>query len=207
LAAGAGEPEEAAAQAAGLGEFAEWVLKTPYATTPMRSTRHRARLDDKDKEEETLVFKDAEGRALLQQLEDSLGCLRGELGTHASNARYITLHGGVGALEDNYVWLNKDLEGLAQGLSMTALQAKDAQDKACQARAEAAAIGNELNQLRHLGGPHIMAGLLRELQDVKAGRETLEDTVLALATAVTGLMEAGVAGPQSGPANMTLTHL
>jgi hypothetical protein len=201
LAARVGEPEEAAAQAAGLVEFAERVLKTSYATTPMRSTCRRAQLNNEDEEEETLVFKDADGRVLLQQSEDSLGCLRKELGVCASNARYVTLHGGVGALGDDYVRLKKDLKELAQGLSTAALQAKDTQDKACQARAEAAAMGNELNQLRHLRGPHIMAGLLRELQDVKADRGTLKDTVLALATTVAGLMEAGVEGPQSGPTN------
>jgi hypothetical protein len=143
------------------------------------------------------------------------GC-RGEGAASAIGGQLGTLEGGIGRLRleclvhhtgglgDDYVWLNKDLKRLAQGLSTAALQAKDAQDEACQARAEAAAMGNKLNQLRCLGGPHIMAGLLRELQDVKEDRGTLEDTVLALATAVTFLMEAGMAGLQLGPANADL---
>ena len=39
LSEGAMELDVVAAQAAGLAEFALWVLKTPYATTPMRSHR------------------------------------------------------------------------------------------------------------------------------------------------------------------------
>jgi hypothetical protein len=101
LAPGVENPEEVAAQAEGLAGFAERALKTPYATTPMLANRRLAHLDVED-EEGSLLFMDAgEEWGLRQRLEDSVGLLQGELGVCAPNARYITLHGGVGALGDN----------------------------------------------------------------------------------------------------------
>jgi hypothetical protein len=130
LAAGAEDPEEVAAQAEGLAGFAEQALKTPYATTSMLANRRRACLVDKD-EEESSVLRDAGEWALLQCLEDSVGLLWGELGVCTPNTWYITLHGGVGALGDDYVRLHNDLKLLAHGLSTAALQVKDAKDKVC----------------------------------------------------------------------------
>jgi hypothetical protein len=37
----------------------------------------------------------------LQCLEDSVGHLRGELGVCAEDARYLTLHGSIGALGED----------------------------------------------------------------------------------------------------------
>jgi hypothetical protein len=103
LAAGVENPEEVAPQAEGLAGFAERALKTPYATTPMLANHHRARLDVED-EEGSLLFTDAGvERALLQHLEDSVGLLRRKLGICAPNTRYITLHGEVGALGNDYL--------------------------------------------------------------------------------------------------------
>ncbi len=154
LAAGVENPEEVAAQAEGLAGFAERALKTPYATPPMLANRCRACLDVED-EEGSLLFTDAGvERTLLQRSEDSVGLLWGELGVCTWNARYITLHGGVGALGDNYVRLHDDLKLLAQRLSAAGLQVKDAKDEARQARAEAAAMGAKLEQLRHGGSAH-----------------------------------------------------
>jgi hypothetical protein len=198
LAAGA---EEVAAQAEGLAGFVEQALKIPYATTPMLANRRHARLVNED-EEESLVLRDAGERALLQRLEDSVGLLWGELGICAPHAWYITLHGGVGALGNDYVRLYDDLKLLAHGLSTAALQVKDAKEEAHQARAEAAAMGTKLKQLRRLRiSSHMLDSLNKELQEVKVDRGALEDTVLALTTAVTGHMEAGMAGAQPGPAS------
>ncbi len=94
---------------------------------------------------------------LLQRLEDSVGYLRGELGVCPPNARYITLHGGVGALGNNFVHLHKDLTALGHGLSLAAQQVQLAQEEARQAKLAAAAIGGELEQLRCLGGSHAIA--------------------------------------------------
>ncbi len=47
-AAGEVEPQEEAARAACLAEFANRVLKTPFATTPMRATRRRGAYDSDD---------------------------------------------------------------------------------------------------------------------------------------------------------------
>ncbi len=130
MATGVENPEEVAAQAEGLTGFAERALKTPYATTPMIANRRRACLDVEDKEGSLLFMDAGEEQALLQHLEDSVGLLQGELGVCAPNARYITFHGGVGALGDDYVRLHDDLKLLAQRFSAAALQVKDAKDEA-----------------------------------------------------------------------------
>jgi hypothetical protein len=56
---------------------------------------------------------------LLQRLEDSVAHLRGELCIHPPASRYLTLHGGVGAMGDDLVKLYDDYKLLAQGLSAT----------------------------------------------------------------------------------------
>jgi hypothetical protein len=97
-AAGATEPEVVAAQAAGLPELAERVMKTPYATTPMQSTCRCTWIDLDDKEVKELEGGEEGDIMILQCLEDSIGHQRGEIGMWATDARYITLHGGVQAL-------------------------------------------------------------------------------------------------------------
>jgi hypothetical protein len=63
-------------------------------------------------------------------------------------------------------------------------------------------MGAELEQLRRGGvSSCLLDGLNRELQEDKADRGALEDTVLALITAVTGLMEVGAAVTPSGLAS------
>jgi hypothetical protein len=73
-AAGEVEPQEEAARAAGLAEFANRVLKTPFATTPMRATRRRGAYDSDDDDEAVGVAVGADSDA-LQHLEDSVGLL------------------------------------------------------------------------------------------------------------------------------------
>ncbi len=83
MAAGVAEPVVAAAQATRIVEFAERVLKTPYAITPMRASRCRPHVDGEEDEEEEAVasaMKSGLAMELLQRLKDSVGCLRGELG-------------------------------------------------------------------------------------------------------------------------------
>ena len=202
LAAGQGETEEEVeAQAVGLVGFAERVLKTPYAVTPMRGTRRRVRMlgddeeDDFDPQESTNVGGVTD---LLQQLEDSVAHLRGELGIHPPESRYITLHGGVGALGEDVVQLHDHYTRLSQGLSATGVHISDAKTEATTARMEAAALASEWAQWR--GATCTAAtvdGLRRELQEVKADRNTLEDTVLAIASAVNGLIgQMGQSGGQ-----------
>ena len=201
LAAGqGGTEEEVEAQAVGLAGFAERVLKTPYAITPMRGARRRVRMlgDDKEDELDPQESINAGGVTdLLQQLEDSVAHLRGELGIHPPESRYITLHGGVGALGEDVVQLHDDYTRLAQGLSANGVHVNDAKAEATTARMEAAALASELAQWRGAAcTTAAMDGLRRELREVKADRATLEDTVLAIATAVNGLI--GQMGQSAG---------
>ncbi len=73
-------------------------MKTPYATTPMRSTCRRTWIDLDDEEVGELEGGEEGDIMILQCLEDSIGRQRGEIGMWATDARYITLHGGVEAL-------------------------------------------------------------------------------------------------------------
>ncbi len=133
MAAGVAESAVAATQAAGIVEFTERVLKTPYTITPMRTLRCRPHIDgEEDEEDEVVVSTMTSGLAmeLLQRLEDSVGYLRGELGVCPPNARYINLHGGVGALGNNLVRLHKDLTALGHGLLLAAQQVQLAQEEA-----------------------------------------------------------------------------
>ncbi len=201
LAAGVAEPAVAAAQAAGIVEFTERVLKTPYTITPMRALRCHPHVDGEEDEEEEAVASTMKSRLameLLQRLKDSVGYLRGELGVCPPNARYITLHGGVGALGDNFMRLHKDLTALGHGFLLAAQQVQLAQEEAHQAKLAAVAIGGELKQLHHLGGSHMIALLQQDLHEVKANRLALKDTVLTLVNAVTGLMGETAGRPQAG---------
>jgi hypothetical protein len=133
LATGLAEPAVAATLISGIVEIVERVLKTPYTITPMRALRCRPRIDEeKDEEEEAAVSTMKSGLAmeLLQRLKDSVGYFRRELGVCSPNARYITLHGCVGALGDNFVRLHKDLTALGYGLLLAAEQNQLAQEEA-----------------------------------------------------------------------------
>ncbi len=202
MAAGVAEPAVAAAQATGIVEFMKRVLKTPYDITPMRALRCRPRVDGEEDEEEEAVastMKSGLAMELLQRLEDSVGYLRGELGVCPPDARYITLHGGMGALCDDFVRLHEDLTALGHnGLLLAAQQVQLAQEEARQAKSAAVAMGGELEQLRRLGGSHTIALLQQDLCEVKADRLALEDTVLTLVNAVMGLMGEMAGRPQVG---------
>ena len=92
-------------------------------------------------------------------------------------------------LDNDYVRLNEDYRMLAQGISATVVHVKDAKAEAGVARLEATALAVELGQLRGAGTGSTadMDGLRWELREFKADFESLEDTVLAITTAVNGL--------------------
>ncbi len=114
------EPEVAAAQKAGLMEFANQVLKTPYATTPMRVMHHRARSESGNNEVKVVGEMRAGGIDFdaLQRLEDSVGHLHGLLGVCMEDACYLTLHGGVGALGEDLACMQQEVATLSKGLLM-----------------------------------------------------------------------------------------
>ena len=126
LAAGEVAPAEAAAMGAGLSEFAGRVLRTPYAITPMRASRRQVRMsvDDSDDGASEGGGVDGSGSdvgpSTLQRLEDSIGLLRGELGVCAQGARYLTLHGGVGALGEDVECLSHEVSSMAKNLVLAA---------------------------------------------------------------------------------------
>ena len=98
---------------------------------------------------------------------------------------------------DDLVQLYDDYKLLAQGLSASAAQIEDAKAETATARTEAAALAVELGRWRGAAcTTAAMDGLRRELREVKADRDTLEDTVLAIATAVNGLI--GQVGRSTG---------
>jgi hypothetical protein len=186
LSEGATAPEVVVEQAAGLAEFALRVLKTPYATTPMRS-RHRTLSE----EEDGPAMKGEPGTLeILQRLEDGMASLRGEIGIWAPAARYITLHGGVGELGSTVNALQQDVIGVAQGVSTASAQAVDAWDEACQVQAAITALSGDASQ--------VISNLRGELAAAKSEREALESTVLTLSAAVTALMDHAGLGPAGG---------
>ena len=103
----------------------------------------------------------------------------------------------MGALGDDFVQPYEDYKLLAHGLSATAVHVKDAKAEAATARTEAAALAAELGQWRGAAcTTAAMDGLRRELREVKADKEILEDTVLATATTINGLI--GQVGQSAG---------
>jgi hypothetical protein len=187
-----GLEEEVAAQALGLAGFAERVLKTPYAVTPLCGARRRVRMYGDDDEGDLDSQESTNDGGVTDLLH-----LWGELGIQPPESRYITLHGGVGALGDDLVQLYDDYKLLAQGLSASAAHIKDAKAEAATTRMEAAALAAELGQWRVAAcTTATMDGLRQELREVKADRETLEDTVLAIVNAVDGLI--GQMGQSAG---------
>lgn len=202
VAAGAIEPEVAAAQAAGIVGFAERVLKTPYATTPLQSTRRR-RLSDCDlgeiADDEDRTSPSGESSLLgIQQLEDSVALLRGELGVCPPDATYHTLHGGVGAVGLDLARLNATISALARELASAAQQVQLAYGEAIQAKTKAAALELELDSLRRTGGLQVITALQRGLTDATADRAAIEATVLTLSDAVTALMQHSGGRPSVG---------
>jgi len=186
LSEGVTAPEVAAEQAAELAEFARRVLKTPYATTPMRS-RHRTLPEEEDesaRDDETGTLES------LQRLEDGMASLRGKIGIWAPAARYITLHGGVGELGSTVHALQQDVIGVLQEVSTASAQAFDARDKALRVQAALTALGGDASQA--------ISSLRGELATAKSEREALESTVLTLSAAVTTLMTQAGLGPGGG---------
>ena len=103
----------------------------------------------------------------------------------------------MGALGDDFIQLYEDYKLLAHGLSATAVHVKDAKAETATARTEAVALAAELGQWRGAAcTTAAMDELRRELREVKADRETLKDMVLAIATAINGLI--GQVGQSAG---------
>jgi hypothetical protein len=169
-----------------LAEFALRVLKTPYATTPMRSRRRLL-----SEEEDGPAMTGGPGTLeILQRLEDGLANLRGEIGIWAPAARYITLHGGVGELGSTVNALQQDVVGVAQGISTVSAQAVEARDEARQVQAAVSALSGDASRA--------IANLRGELVAAKSEREALESTVLTLSSAMTALMDHAGLGPAGG---------
>jgi predicted nucleic acid-binding Zn-ribbon protein len=205
LAAGPPETQQAAAdQAEGLMGFANRMLKTPYATTPMRPTRRRQR-DEVGDDDEVSVEGGGSGLnedvlALLQRLEDSIGHMRGELGVWSSEARYLTLHGGMVTLGEDHTNLHQEVLALSNKLKATEQQADGSRAALHQVRAATSSLGAEVAHLaRARGHGGDVEALRREVQGLKTERADLESTVLALTNAVTGLMEVASNGPSPSP--------
>ena len=204
LAAGPPSSQQAAAdQAEGLRGFAARMLKTPYAPTPMRPARGRRQhneMEDEGVEEEG----DGGGGnedvlTLLQRLEDSIGHMRGELGVWLSEARYLTLHGGMVTLGEDHTSLHQDVLSLADKLKTSEERADDSRAEVHQVRMATASLGNDMARfvlLRGAGGD--VDALRQEVRGLKSERADLESTVLALTSAVTSLMEAAANGPSYG---------
>ena len=205
LAAGEVAPAEAAAMGAGLSEFADRVLKTPYAITPMRASRRKVRMSDDDSDGGVSEGGGLDGPApivgpsTLQRLEDSIGLLRGELGVCAQGARYLTLHGGVGALGEDVERLGHEVSSLAKNLELTARELVGVRAEGRDTRAVAETLHHEAQEHRRATPTsHSVEAIRRELQLAKAERGELEATVLTLTSAVTGLMQSVAAGVGPG---------
>ncbi len=177
------------AQAAGLMEFAKWILKTPYTTTPIGSVLRCTQVDLEGNKGAVLMGIQAGGVNPLQRLEDSISHLCGEIGVGATDAQYLTLHGGVGGLGENYVCLQQELVTLGSNLLMAALRMEGAWDKAPQAKTLATTLGDNIDKLHRQVSLRALEGLYRELQEDKVERGILRSTVLTLTAAVTSLLE------------------
>ena len=127
---------------------------------------------------------------ILQQLEDSIVSLWGEIGVLVPVARYITLHGGVGKLGADETSLQHELLGMAKGVTTASKQAADAWGKARLAQEAVAILTEDVSRAISL--------LREELAEVKSEREALETTVLTLAAAVTSLMKQAALGLSGG---------
>ena len=126
LAAGPMRGKAAADQAEGLLDFANRMLKTPYAATPMRPSRRRQH-DALEVEDDTKEDGGTNNRnnvlSLLQRLEDSMVHMRGELGVWVKDARYLTLHGGLLSLCEDHTILQQNILGFSHALTTAEQQA------------------------------------------------------------------------------------
>ena len=148
---------------------------------------------------------------LLQCLKDSIGHMCGKMGVWSSDARYLTLHSGLVTLGEEHTSLHQDVLALTNELKAVGQQVNSSKAEVHQVRLVTALLGAEvahLVQARSNGGD--VNSLRREVQGLKADRADLELTVLALTTAVTGLMEAAASGPSSAtltPGSLPTTWL
>ena len=103
------------------------MLQTPFAPTPMRPSRrrqHDALEDDGEDDEKGGGNRNNAGiLTLLQRLEDSIGHMRGKLGVWSSDARYLTLHGGLVTLGEEHTSLHQDVLALTDELKAAGQQA------------------------------------------------------------------------------------
>jgi hypothetical protein len=156
--------------------------------------------DEEDSEEGGGGRNNGDFLTLLQRLEDSIGHMRGELGVWSSNARYLTLHGGLLMLGKDHTSLHQDVLALTDELKAAGQRANSSMAEVQQVRLVTASLGAEvarLVQARGNGGD--VASLRREVLGLRAERADLESTVLALTDAVTSLMEGAASGPSSRP--------
>jgi hypothetical protein len=123
---------------------------------------------------------------LLQRLEDSIGHMRGEMGVWSSDARYLTLHGGLVMLGEEHTSLHQDVLALTDELKAAGQQANISKAEVHQVRLVTASLGAEvahLVQAQSNGGD--VDSLRWEVQGLKADQSDLESTVLALTNGAT----------------------
>ena len=127
LAVGPTTEQAAAVQVEGLLDFADRMLKTPYAATPMRPSRRRQHdlLEDGNDVKDGRGSKNSDDvMSLLQRLGDSIGRMQGKLGVWTADARYLTLHGGMASLGEERASLHQDVLGISHKLKATGQQAE-----------------------------------------------------------------------------------
>ncbi len=180
-------------------DFADRMLKTPYAATPMRPSRHHKYdlLEDGDDAEDSgRSENDIDVMSLLQRLEDSTGRIQGKLGVWMVDACYLTLHGGMASLGEEHASLHQDVLGISHELKATGQQAEGSRVEVHRVLASLSAKVARLMQSQDNGGN--LVALQTKVQELKVERADLESAVLTLSNAVTGLMEVAARGPSSG---------
>ena len=204
MAAGPTTQQATADQAEGLLGFTDQMLQAPYTPSPMCPTRrrqHDALEEDGEDDEEGGGSGNNEGiLTLLQRLEDSIGHMRGEMGVWSSDARYLTLHGGLVTLGKEHTSLHQDILAVTNELKAAGQQVNSSKAEVHQVQLVTASLGAKVAHLvQALSNGGDVDSLRWEVQGLKADWADLESTVLALTNAVTSLMEAATSRPSSSP--------
>ena len=122
------------------------------------------------------------------------------MGVWSSDARYLTLHGGLVMLGKEHTSLHLDVLALTNELKAVGQQVNSSKAEVHQVRLVTASLGAKVAYLvQALSNGGDVDSLCWEVQGLKADWADLESTVLALTNAVTGLMEAATSRPSSSP--------
>jgi hypothetical protein len=112
-----------------------------------------------------------------------------------TDARYLTLHGGMVSLGEEHASLHQDVLGISHKLKATGQQAEGLRVEVHQVLASLSAKVARLVQSRDNGGN--LVALRTEVQELKAEHADLESAILTLSNAVTSLMEVAARSPSS----------